>query len=207
MADKPPDICPFGEDLQHYWDKRYEYFAKWDDGIQTDAEGLYSVSPEEIGLRQAKLMQGNTVLDGFCGIGGSAIAFAREGKTVTAIDNNQARLKMAEHNASIYGVSSFITFLNGDFFEVAKAIKADTINLDPPWGGPAYKELGRFLLEHFSPNGNDLLTFSLERFNEVLLRVPTIFDFTELERYKVRYQVFDDITNGRVISKTIVIRK
>jgi trimethylguanosine synthase len=207
MPKKSPDICPLGPELQKYWDKRYDYFSRFDEGIQIDAEGLYSVTPEEVGTNQASLMQGTVVLDGFAGVGGSAIAFARAGKKVISVDINPNRLNMARHNADIYGVSEAITFIEGDFFEVAQGINADTVNLDPPWGGPAYKELGRFLLEHFRPNGNDLLTFSLAHFNEIVIHVPLIFDMAELDRYPVNYEVFDDITKGRAISKTVVIQK
>lgn len=204
---KTPDVSPFGPELQKYWDKRYLFFSRFDDGIQIDQEGLYSVIPEDVGLRQAELMQGQTVLDGFGGVGGSAIAFARAGKQVTCIEIDPGRLKMIRNNAEVYGVADKILLIEGDFLKIAPTIKADTVNLDPPWGGPAYKELGRFLLEHFSPDGNALLTLSLAHFREVILRVPTIFDFTELDRLGVEYHAVDDISGGRVISKTVVVRK
>jgi trimethylguanosine synthase len=196
---------PFGPGLQKYWDRRYEYFSLWDRGIQTDAEGLYSVIPEVVGDAQAKHIQGTHVIDGFAGIGGSAIAFARAGKRVTAIEKDRSRIAMAKHNAQIYGVGDAITFIQGDFFNVAARIEADTINLDPPWGGPEYKELGKFLLEHFSPDGNELLRFSLGRVNEIVLRVPTIFDTSELDRLKVSYNIFDDVSNGDIVSRSAFI--
>ncbi len=207
MVNKSPDICPFGPTLQKYWDNRYHYFSRFDDGIQVDEEGLYSVVPETVGMHQASLIHGTTVLDGFVGVGGSAIAFARAGKKVTAVDINPTRLSMARNNAVIYDVDSNMTFIEGNFLDIAQKVKADTVNLDPPWGGPAYKELGRFLLEHFSPNGNELLSVALAHFNEVMIRVPLIFDMSELGRYSENYDVYDDISNGRVISKTVIIHK
>lgn len=91
--------------------------------------------------------------------------------------------------------------------KVAPTIKADTVNLDPPWGGPAYKELGRFLLEHFSPDGNVLLELALNHFKEVVLRVPTIFDMRELDKFNVPYSVYDDESGGKVISRTVIFRQ
>lgn len=204
---KSSDISPFGPSLQKYWDRRYLFFSKFDDGIQIDQEGLYSVTPEDVGLRQAELMQGATVLDGFGGVGGSAIAFARAGKQVTCVEIEPERLEIIRHNAEVYGVADRIELVQGDFLEVAPKVKADTVSLDPPWGGPAYKELGRFLLEHFSPDGNKLLDVALAHFNEVVLKVPTIFDFTELDRFQVGWKVFDDVSDGMVISKTVILRK
>jgi hypothetical protein len=95
----------------------------------------------------------------------------------------------------------------GDFREVVKNVQADAINLDPPWGGPSYKELGRFLLEHFSPDGNELLRLAFEQCNEVIIRVPTIFDMSEFDKFDATYEVFDDAFDGRAISKTVIFRK
>jgi trimethylguanosine synthase len=180
-----PDSNPFGPDLQHAWDNRYIFFSRWDEGIQTDERGLYSVIPEDYALRQGQLIAGQTVLDGFSGIGGSSIGFARAGKRVTTVDLDGDRLKMAEHNAGVYGVRDAITYVQGDFFEVAETVQADTVNLDPPWGGYSYKSLARFALANFSPDGNDLLRFCFERFGEVVLRLPRNFDMAELDRFDV----------------------
>ena len=41
------DLCPFGEKLQKYWDKRYQLFSKFDEGIQIDEQALFSITPKE----------------------------------------------------------------------------------------------------------------------------------------------------------------
>lgn len=203
---KSSQACPFGPDLQLYWDKRYDFFSKWDEGIQTDREGLYSVIAESVAKAQAAHIKGVHVIDAFTGIGGCAIAYARAGKHVTAIELDPNRLKMAEHNARIYGVSDLITFIQGDFFEVAPAIQADAINLDPPWGGPSYKERGVFKLENFSPDGNKLLSFALSHADEVLLRVPRIFDMDELRPFGQQQEVIDDVLHGHITSRSVFMR-
>ena len=48
------------------------------------------------------------------------------------------RLALAKHNAAVYGVDDRIEFVLGDFFHVAKDLKADAVFLSPPWGGPEY---------------------------------------------------------------------
>lgn len=56
-------------------------------------------------------------MDGFTGVGGSAIAFARAGKLVTTIETNHDRVEMARNNAEVYGAGDKIKFIEGDFFE------------------------------------------------------------------------------------------
>ena len=88
-------------------------------------------------------------MDAFCGVGGNAIAFAQTCERVIAIDNDEARLRLARHNAAIYGVADRIEFVLGDFIQFAKTLAGqsearqggrvvDVIFLSPPWGGPSY---------------------------------------------------------------------
>jgi len=58
---------------------------------------------------------------------------------VIAIDIDPNKIKMARHNAGIYGVEHNIEFITGDFLEIAPTLKADVVFLSPPWGGPDYK--------------------------------------------------------------------
>lgn len=199
-----PDRSPFGPELQRYWDLRHEYFARFDEGIRIDAEGLYSVMPEDAALALARASSGASVLDGFAGVGGSAIAFARAGRSVTAVELDPSRLAMARHNAAIYGVP--IDFVAGDVLELVDRVEADSVFLDPPWGGPSYSRLDRFALEHFAPDGARLLEATLPRFREVILRVPLNFDLGELDRFDTPYELRDDVSHGRLISRTVLLR-
>lgn len=201
---KSPHECPFGPDLQKYWDRRYQYFTKFDLGIKTDAEGLYSVMPEDVADEEARRLNGKTVLDAFAGIGGSAIGFARSGKAVIAVDIDHARLEMARNNARVYGVADRITFIHGDFFDVAPSVQADAVNLDPPWGGPKYRNRKLFSLDDFTPSGHVLLDYCLKHFSEVMFRVPRNFDESELSVYGKNYTLYEDKSNGKIISRTVV---
>lgn len=81
-----------------------------------------------------------------------------------AIDLDPIKLRCARRNAEIYGVADYITFICGDFFDVAKSFLRSRMSkeeqetstevpgldevpfgisavfLSPPWGGPAYEE-------------------------------------------------------------------
>lgn len=68
---------------------------------------------------------------------------------VIAIDNSPVRLACARANAEIYGVEEYITFIQADYLEWAKAQASatgsekediDAIFMSPPWGGISYQE-------------------------------------------------------------------
>jgi trimethylguanosine synthase len=101
-----------------YWAQRRSLFSRFDDGIQLDQEGWFSVTPEAIANHIAKRVAtqiiprdsngGMIVLDAFCGCGGNTIAFARrpEVSLVICVDTDLNKLQMAARNASIYNIES-----------------------------------------------------------------------------------------------------
>ncbi len=194
-------VCPFGPEYQEAWNHRYELFFKFDRGIQTDAVGLYSVTPEKTAQEIARRVKGKTIVDAFCGIGGNALAFAEVCTHVYTVDLDEARLAMARHNAAVYRRSN-ITFINDDIFNQMAKFKADAIFLDPPWGGPSYEEKAVFTLADFTPSGERLLDQSFCYFRSVILRVPAQFNLAGLAGYP-SYYIQPNLLHGRTISQTI----
>ncbi|KAL5982480.1 hypothetical protein ACLOJK_016552 [Asimina triloba] len=134
---------------------------RFDDGIKTDEEGLFSITPEAIARHHASRCGSGTVIDCFTGVGGNAIQFAMRyrlsplhitvtlpptrSKHVIAIDIDPQKIDCAQHNAVIYGVNEKIDFIKGDFFQLASNLKvADTLFMSPPWGGPDYSKVQTF---------------------------------------------------------------
>ena len=130
------DQCSAG--IEKYWAQRYRYFTRFDEGVRLDREGWFSVTPEKIAEHIAERCQSDIVVDAFCGVGGNAIQFAYTCEHVIAIDIDPVRLECARHNARVYGVADRISFVLGDFFQLAPYLKADVVFLSPPWGGPDY---------------------------------------------------------------------
>lgn len=188
---------PFGADTEKYWKNRYEYFSRFDEGIEIDKEGLYSVTPESIALQIAKRIKAVKIFDGFCGVGGNAIAFARAGMNVVTADTNAERLRMAQHNASIYGVETLISFIHDDVFALLAATDADAVFFDPPWGGPDYYTKKEFLLSDFLPDGNTLIEAAFNRTSNVSLKIPRNFATAALEKANRTYAIEPALLNGR----------
>lgn len=171
---------PFGQHTQKYWDRRHELFSKWDDGVETDEVGLYSVKPERFALEIGRRLSGRIILDAFCGIGGSAIGFARCGKRVIAVDVDRDRLSMARRNAEIYGVSARIDFIHDDVMEAYRKLSFDALNIDPPWGGPDYAKKARFGWRDFAPNPLPLIQHAIRSGIPVAVGLPANFSDEEL---------------------------
>mmetsp|Transcript_7399 Transcript_7399/g.11024 ORF Transcript_7399/g.11024 Transcript_7399/m.11024 type:complete len:412 (-) Transcript_7399:186-1421(-) len=147
-------VKPKSEDLPEekanvYWAQRHLYFGRFDLGISLDKESWYSVTPEKIAKRIATRVQRRLVFDGFCGVGGNAIQFALNRNIVVAIDCDFQKLKMAQHNAQIYGVTLDLVLADATTFMQNKLPASnnlffDLVFLSPPWGGPSYLDLGDY---------------------------------------------------------------
>jgi hypothetical protein len=105
-------------------------------GTRLDEVGRMSLTPEPLALEVAALAQGRPIVDAGCGAGGNAIAFARAGCLVHAIEADAARLELARHNAGIYGVADRIEFVHADALTwvAARPDPAAILFVDPPWG-------------------------------------------------------------------------
>ncbi|WP_181198470.1 methyltransferase domain-containing protein [Enhygromyxa salina] len=105
-------------------------------GVRLDDVGRISLTPEVLAQRVAAGAQGRPVVDAGCGAGGNAIAFARAGSRVCAIESDAARLELARHNAEVYGVGDRIEFVHGDALEQVPARRDESaiLFIDPPWG-------------------------------------------------------------------------
>lgn len=147
-----------------------------DGRVQVDGEGRMSLTPEALALAMARSTRGQRVLDACCGVGGNAIAFARSGAQVTALESDQGRLALARHNARLYGVVDRMRFVFGDARVLVPQSTADLLFVDPPWGAE-YSRL-RVGLEDL-PLLRDLLPVA-RRFGQVWLKVPPSFDCRQL---------------------------
>ncbi|XP_074276827.1 uncharacterized protein LOC141600485 isoform X2 [Silene latifolia] len=168
-------------DITKYWCQRYLLFSKFDHGIKMDEEGWFSVTPEAIARHQASRCGGGTIVDCFAGVGGNAIQFAKTSKHVVAIDIDPNKIDYAYHNAAIYGVQDNIDFVTGDSLSLASELKADSVFLSPPWGGPDYVKVQRYSIHMLQPYDGQLLfdTFKVTA-RMIIMFLPRNVDIEEL---------------------------
>ena len=170
-----PELWIHEPEVKKYWHQRYRLFSKFDEGIVIDStESWFSITPEKIAIHLAERCQSDVIVDGFCGVGGNTIQFAKTCSHVIAIDIDPKKIEAAKQNARIYGVEDNIEFIVGDFFKVAPTIThADVIFLSPPWGGPQYLEADVFDLHSMIPvDGLKVFETALEVSENIAYYVP-----------------------------------
>ncbi|XP_062986812.1 trimethylguanosine synthase [Elgaria multicarinata webbii] len=180
----PPEIASDPE-LAKYWAQRYRLFSRFDEGIQLDREGWFSVTPEKIAEHIAKRVRlsfnSDIIVDAFCGVGGNAIQFALAAKRVIAIDIDPVKIRLARNNAEVYGVADQIDFICGDFMKLASSLKADVVFLSPPWGGPKYATAETFDVQTMiSPDGFEIFTLSQKITNNIVYFLPRNADIDQV---------------------------
>ncbi len=197
---------PFGAELDKYWDRRYDLFDRFDQGIQLDKESLFSIKPEAVALQIAARLPSSRVIDAMCGAGGVTIAAARLGKQVIALDLDPAKVEMCRNNATVYGVQDSIDFRSGDACSlVASEFPAATLYMDPPWGGPDYYRKENFLMSDFALDPRDLIDAFLAAGHPAALSVPTNFDLREIRSLAREFTCFPSFAWGRMICLTLVV--
>ncbi|VVA99216.1 unnamed protein product [Arabis nemorensis] len=170
-----PKICK-------YWIQRYNLFSKYDQGIEIDEEGWYSVTPEEIAIKQAERCRGKMVIDCFSGVGGNTIQFAKVCSSVVAIEIDPVKVEFAMNNAMVYGVANRVDFIVGDFIQLAPSLKGDVLFLSPPWGGPMYNKVESYKMDMLKPrDGYSLFKIAQSITPNIIMFLPRNVDLAQVE--------------------------
>ena len=171
-----------------YYRQRYDLFHRFDEEIQIDDEGWFSVTPERIAVHTAVATfsrhRTGLVWDVFAGVGGNAIQFAISGMHVVATDIDATRITMARHNATVYQVDNYIDFIQGDAMQFRRFWRGTTVEtafISPPWGGPSYTKALTFDLLIMLPiNLVALIEMVQVMTRDIILYLPRNTDVTKL---------------------------
>ncbi|KAG7593439.1 RNA cap guanine-N2 methyltransferase [Arabidopsis thaliana x Arabidopsis arenosa] len=168
--------------ITKYWIQRYDLFSRYDQGIELDEEGWYSVTPEVIAIKQARRCRGKVVIDCFSGVGGNTIQFAKVCSSVVAIDIDPVKVELAMNNAMVYGVANRVDFVIGDFIQLAPSLKGDVVFLSPPWGGPMYRDVESYKLDMLQPrDGYSLFQIAQSITPNIIMFLPRNVDLAQVE--------------------------
>ncbi|KAJ0121284.1 RNA cap guanine-N2 methyltransferase [Diaporthe amygdali] len=175
------------ENLKKYWYQRNTLWQYDDYDIRMTDAAWFGVTPEPIAVEIANELAAkhdqrghrpSVIIDLFAGAGGNTIQFALSGHwdRVIAVEYDAATLACAQHNAEVYEVSDYITFVHADCFDYLNRLvnRPDTLDdalnvrpgqgeggvalargvelfASPPWGGVGYEQTDVFDLEVMEP--------------------------------------------------------
>jgi predicted RNA methylase len=105
----------------------------------------YITKPHEsqqiINVMSAELgpLENLIITDGTAFVGGDSIRFSQYFKGVNSVEMNKANFDFLVKNIRNFNKTSKIRAYNADYTNIYRYIIQDVIYIDPPWGGPAYK--------------------------------------------------------------------
>lgn len=154
--------------------------------LKLTEEGAYSVTRRRdadriLSIIKTVLKDTNTktITDATGCVGGDTIHFGLHFQTVDSIELNSTNFEALQNNVSVYGLTNVRLHL-GDA-TVLFNWKTDVLYIDPPWGGPTYKELPSLDLFMSSKRIDEWLEDILLRKNRpnyIVLKLPHNFNFT-----------------------------
>jgi predicted RNA methylase len=98
-----------------------------------DSERIMSIISKTVGGLKTK-----TVTDATGCVGGDTIPFALQSRFVNSIELNDDNFIALQNNVDVYGLEN-VTLHHGDCTTVFNW-RTDILFVDPPWGGPTYKD-------------------------------------------------------------------
>lgn len=137
--------------------------------------GIYSITmpkhaKEIADLIKRKVPDAKIITDATSGVGGNVIAFSRVFEKVNAIEMNEDNALALKHNIEAYGLKN-VTMHRGNSVELVPELKQDVIFVDPPWGGPEYREHAEFL-KLGGRDMNDLAREWLKYAKMIVIKAP-----------------------------------
>lgn len=163
------------------------------DKLKITPEGEYSITKshdsQKIVENMKKLagtLKTKTIADLTGNVGGDTIRFGMNFKKVDSYELNKDNFDVLKHNVDTYKLKN-ISLHHGDSTELFKH-KVDVLYMDPPWGGPEYKEkesldlyLGK---KDVSQYLKDLLEKEWKPFY-IFMKVPSNFNLDSLKSLPV----------------------
>ena len=121
------------------------------------------------------------IIDSTACIGGDTISFSKYFNHILSIEKNKIHYNILKHNINVLQIKN-TKIVNNDFVTFIKNnhlyLKYDILFIDPPWGGPNYKQLKKIDLfindnEDTKINLKDIINSYYNKFKYIILKSPT----------------------------------
>lgn len=164
---------------------RKKVFDTDNNNIMLSETSLYSSTCKEhadiTSAKIANIMNTNniTITDATAHIGGNTNSFAKNFKHVNAIEINKSNFDMLMNNMKILERGN-ITFQCDDYLRVCKSLKQDVVFIDPPWGGPEYKNKDVLDISLSKVDLGDIIIDIIPNTKLIVLKLPFNYNFNKL---------------------------
>lgn len=141
-----------------------------------DADKILSIMERIVGDLKTK-----TITDATGCVGGDTIQFGIRCRFVNSIELNEDNFKVLQNNVEVYDLEN-VTIHHGDSTKVFNW-KSDILFVDPPWGGPAYRDnqtLELYLSNRRLDEWLEEVLLKKIRPNYIFLKLPSNYNFNRL---------------------------
>ncbi|KAL4109915.1 hypothetical protein PRIC1_001610 [Phytophthora ramorum] len=121
------------------------------------------------------------VTDGTACVGGNVLSFCDFFTHVNAIENDPTRVQMLRHNLQVLQKTN-VKSIHANYLDVMLKLQQDVVFLDPPWGGPEYKDLAKVDLFLGDLPLHEICTRLQGSAKCIVLKVPSNFDGENFSR-------------------------
>lgn len=142
------DIIETRRDFLCYTPKDWERKQNSTAPLMLDIEASYSITEQHLAEAITSFLVSTlradpgqlVVTDATACVGGNTLSFARHFARVNAVEINPTRAKYLWHILSVLCPQRNVTVFNNDYTSIFAELQQDIVFLDPPWGGPSYKQ-------------------------------------------------------------------
>jgi 16S rRNA G966 N2-methylase RsmD len=180
--------------------------------LRFDDEALYSTTDQLTADKITKELLKHvpstaTVMDATACIGGSAYSMARQYAKVIAVEIDAKRFQHLQYNMCILGKQN-VQCIHGDAMQVCQTTTQDLIFLDPPWGGPDYKNTDKLTLALCNKPLHEVAWELISFATFLAIKVPTNFDLASFTKETHTFmELRSCVTNLRKMHLLIFQRK
>lgn len=155
------------------------------DKIKVNKVGLYSLSKAEEDIVIQEILKNAikiqtksmTVTDATGGIGGASIIFSRLVKKVYVYEKDIEQYNCLVSNLGAHSFTKNVKAMHGDYLKNIDTQVQDLVFIDPPWGGPGYKQKKGIILRLNDTTMTEIVNTLVGKTKYVIIKVPFNFDF------------------------------
>jgi len=169
------EIFPIQEGID-YTQLRLTQEGEYSVTRRRDADRILGIMAKIVGNLKTK-----TITDATGCVGGDTIQFGLHFLFVNSIELNEENFRVLQNNVAVYGLEN-VTLHHGDSTKLFNW-KSDVLFVDPPWGGPNYKEnetLELFMGDKRVDEWLEEVLLRKIRPNFIFLKLPSNYNFNRL---------------------------